>query len=391
MKQALPVLQPSGFAAWPWRGLLWATVVAVGAHAVALLWAISPARLSLTRPSDGEAMSVRMIMPTPIPASSMKDVHAPDSTASPATVVATPDLPKQTQRPRLATEQLNNIDKNQRYDGLEYEKYATKNIANSTNFLDSSLAAPAPATMSVAKPTTMATSADTSAAPSRHAASQPELKLSYPANAKLLFDGIYMSKAQSQQARGVLSWKMDGAKYEISLEATALVIFSRIEKSEGSLMPQGLAPLRYSSVRTGRSQQATHFRAELGKIQFSNNKPDEILLPGAQDRLSALIQLAGMLGGDPERYKIVDRIQMQVAGLDSAETWEFGVQGEGSVALPAATLQALKLTRLPRSEYDQRIDIWLAPSLGYLPVRIRQSSASSPDQDFTDLMLSRLP
>jgi hypothetical protein len=175
------------------------------------------------------------------------------------------------------------------------------------------------------------------------------------------------------------------------LEATALVIFNRTERSEGKLSPQGLAPERYSSTRTGRSEQATHFMPEIGKIKFSNNKPDETLLVGAQDRLSALVQLAGIIGGDPERYKIVNRIQMQVAGLDGAEVWEFNLQGVSDITVPAANMQALKLSRTPRSEFDQRIELWLSPQLGYLPIRIRQSSATTPDQDFYDLVLRRLP
>jgi hypothetical protein len=217
------------------------------------------------------------------------------------------------------------------------------------------------------------------------------LKLSYPASAQLQFDGVFMNKGSANTGSGVLSWKIDGASYELSLEAKAMLILSRTEKSEGQLSPQGLAPQRYSSVRTGRSEQATHFRPEIGKIQFSNNKPDEVLLVGGQDRLSAMIQLAGIIGGDPERYKIVNRISMQVAGLDRAEVWEFNIQGASDINVPAANMQALKLSRTPRNEYDQRLEIWLSPQLGYLPIRIRQSSVTAPDQDFTELVLRKLP
>ena len=34
-------------------------------------------------------------------------------------------------------------------------------------------------------------------------------------------------------------------------------------------------------------------------------------------------------------------------------------------------LDAVRLTRAPRREYDQKVELWLAPSLQYLPVRIR--------------------
>jgi hypothetical protein len=215
--------------------------------------------------------------------------------------------------------------------------------------------------------------------------------LRYPPSAQLLFEGTFMRKGVAISATGVLDWKSDGASYALSLETQDAQGNRRLEKSIGQLSAQGLAPQRYSSTGTGRSEQATHFRADLRKIQFSNNKPQEELLLGAQDQLSALIQLAGIIGGDPERYRIVNRLAMQVAGLGSAEVWEFNIETLSDIHLPAANMQALKISRNPRHEFDQRLELWLSPPLGYLPVRIRQSASSQPEQDFTDLMLRKLP
>ena len=44
-----------------------------------------------------------------------------------------------------------------------------------------------------------------------------------------------------------------------------------------------------------------------------------------------------------------------------------------------------KLLRLPRRDYDQKAELWLAPDLGYVPVRIRLTQANG---DFADLRLS---
>ena len=216
-------------------------------------------------------------------------------------------------------------------------------------------------------------------------------KLAYPGSAKLQLDGKFARKGNVQTGSGLLSWRTDGSSYALSLEATAMVILSQAETSVGTLSAQGLQPQTYNSKRTGRSEQATHFRAALGKIQFSNNKPDAVLLAGAQDRLSVLIALAGIVGGDPERYAKVNRIQMQVATLDNAEVWEFNIEGAVELAVPAGTLQALKLSRTPRNEFDQRLEIWLSPQLGYLPIRIRQSSVTAPSEDYVDLVLQKLP
>ena len=39
--------------------------------------------------------------------------------------------------------------------------------------------------------------------------------------------------------------------------------------------------------------------------------------------------------------------------------------------LPGGTLATVKLTKEPTAEFDQRIEVWLAPAQSYLPVRLR--------------------
>jgi Protein of unknown function (DUF3108) len=366
---------PQYGAVWPWRGLVWALLAAVLAHVIALMLATSRFAFSFQSTADSTTITTRMIEPVPVsllppaPAAVNQPSKAKDAAprAAPAKKPPEPVRAESTTPPEKETK----IEPNQPIAGKESAQSGTETVATITSSVDSNLTQ--------------------TAAPASGAPAPPGVKLSYPASARLLFDGTVMRKGSSTSGSGVLSWNIDGSGYNLSLEATALLIFTQTERSEGKLSPQGLAPERYSSTRTGRSEQATHFMPEIGKIKFSNNKPDEVLLVGAQDRLSALIQLAGIIGGDIERYTIVNRIQMQVAGLDSVEIWEFNLQGISEINVPAANMQALKLSRTPRNEFDQRLEIWLSPQLGYLPIRIRQSSATAPDQDFTDLVLRKLP
>jgi hypothetical protein len=51
--------------------------------------------------------------------------------------------------------------------------------------------------------------------------------------------------------------------------------------------------------------------------------------------------------------------------------------------LPGGLVSALKLSKEPTVEFDQRIEVWLAPELGYLPVRIRITEANGA---FADLL-----
>jgi hypothetical protein len=353
-----------------------ALLAAVSAHVIALMLATNRLAFSFKNKADNTALSTRMIDPVPVsllppaPESVSPPSKAKDRASDAVPVSKSPE-PTRADSSAASLEKEVKNEPNQPIPGKESAQSATETVAILQASAENNLTQ---------------TTVPTGGAPAPTA-----LKLSYPASATLQFDGTRMSKGNAIGGSGVLAWKIDGSSYNLSLEASALLIFSQTERSEGQLSPQGLAPERYSSTRTGRSEQATHFVPEIGKIKFSNNKPDEVLLVGAQDRVSALIQLAGIIGGDPERYKIVNRIQMQVAGLDNAEIWEFSVQGIGDISVPAGNLQALKLSRTPRNEFDQRLEIWLSPKLGYLPIRIRQSSVTAPDQDFTDLVLRKMP
>jgi Protein of unknown function (DUF3108) len=226
--------------------------------------------------------------------------------------------------------------------------------------------------------------------PAEAAAAQAML-LQYPGNVTLAFDGVFARQGVQRKGAGQLQWKSDGAAYEMSLQASYLGIAVLSQNSAGGVSDRGLEPLRFGDRRGLRSEQAAHFRRDKSMVEFSNNKPSAALQPGAQDRLSVMLQLAGLLMGDIERHLSAKRIVLQVAGVDDAQVWEFVIEDTESVNLPAGQMQALRLQRKPRDEFDQRLEIWLAADLGYLPVRIKQTSVTSPDKDFTDLVLSKLP
>lgn len=177
------------------------------------------------------------------------------------------------------------------------------------------------------------------------------------------------SRGRPYQVSATLLWQHDGQQYEARYEVGAWLLGSRTQTSRGRITAEGLAPQRFGDRL--RSEQAAHFQRDKGLITFSSNAPDAPLQPGAQDRLSVLLQLGAIIGGDPKRHPPQSTIQIQTAGTRDAEPWLFRVIGLQSLPLPGGTLEALKLERLPRREYDQHIEVWLAPALEHLPVRLR--------------------
>ena len=182
--------------------------------------------------------------------------------------------------------------------------------------------------------------------------------------------------------QGELVWRHDGREYEARLEVSAPLLPKRIQHSTGRITPDGLAPLRFSDK--ARTEQAAHFQRDQGKVSFSNNQPDAALLPGAQDRLSVLLQLGALIAGDPGRFGPGSTIEIQTAGTHDAEIWLFTVEGEEQLQLPGGAVRSLKLIRNPRKQFDQKVELWLAPAMDYVPVRLRltQPNGDSVDQQW---------
>jgi len=170
-----------------------------------------------------------------------------------------------------------------------------------------------------------------------------------------------------------LGWQQDGASYDAKLSFGAFGL-RRVQTSRGQITADGLAPLRFSDKY--RSEVAAHFVREKGKVTFSANTPDAPLLAGAQDRLSVVLQLAAMIAGDPERFPRASTITLQIIGPRDADIWLFTVEEDETLNLPGGPQATRKLVRNPRREFDQRVELWLAPALGYLPARIRITEAN---------------
>jgi hypothetical protein len=203
-----------------------------------------------------------------------------------------------------------------------------------------------------------------------------------PASAFLSYAVQGVAKGFNYHATSKLQWKNAAGRYDASLEVGAFLLGSRTQTSTGLVGPEGLMPERFSDKT--RSELAVHFQRDKGIISFSANIPEVPLLKGAQDRLSVVLQLSALLAGDPTRYPLGTMLSFQTVSQREAEVWQFKVDNEETLNLPYGDLPSIKLLRTPRRDFDQRIELWLAPSLGYLPVRLRITNANG---DFVDQLL----
>jgi hypothetical protein len=180
---------------------------------------------------------------------------------------------------------------------------------------------------------------------------------------------------------GELLWRNLGETYRARLSYSAFGQ-SRSQTSQGQITDVGLAPERFADKY--RSEVAAHFNYAQGKVTFSANTPDAPLLTGAQDRLSVLVQLGALVASEPKRYGPGTTLTIQTIGPRDADLWLFTFENMETLELPGGSLQGLKLVRNPRQPYDQKVEVWLAPKLGYLPARIRitETNGDAIDQQW---------
>lgn len=193
-------------------------------------------------------------------------------------------------------------------------------------------------------------------------------------------------KGIAYNAEGALDWTVAEGRYSARMEMKVFLLGSRVQTSTGRVGPAGLSPERFADK--SRSEKAAHFDAAQQRIRFSNNAPEAVLLPGAQDRLSLFLQLAGLLQARPTAYATGQTIEMPVVGTGDADVWRFVVGDEVTLTLPAGEMSARHIKRLPRKEFDSTVEMWLAPGLQHLPVRLRVTQANG---DVADQRLNRIP
>ena len=175
-----------------------------------------------------------------------------------------------------------------------------------------------------------------------------------------------------------LLWQQHDHSYAARLSISAFGQ-SRVQTSRGQVDQLGLAPERFSDK--SRSEVAAHFNHAQGMVSFSANTPSVPLQPGAQDRLSVLIQLATLVASAPQRFTPGTTLSVQTVGPREADLWLFTFGDMEVLDLPGGAQQGLKLIRQPRQTYDQKLEVWLAPGIAYLPARIRITEANG---DYVD-------
>lgn len=173
---------------------------------------------------------------------------------------------------------------------------------------------------------------------------------------------------------GTIHWTHEGDHFEMITSIPLLFVGPFVYSSTGHIDRFGLAPDQHLEQRGRRAADITVFDRANKQLVYTRTPNNQPLLDGAQDRFSIVMQLVSLVRGSPDTYKPGVVRQFSVADNDSSETWPLETIGDENIQTGDGNVMARHFTRLARREGDKRrLDIWLAPSLGWLPVRILQT------------------
>jgi hypothetical protein len=162
----------------------------------------------------------------------------------------------------------------------------------------------------------------------------------------------------------------DGDGYLLVAETRAVGFYHARQSSRGAVGAGGLVPLEYTEQRWRRPQATTKFDWSARRVSFSAVPEAGQTQPRMQDRLSLLLELGRTLRLQPA----VAFVELPVAGVRHTSTYRFEVRGMETLDLPVGRIDAVKLERpadAPGNDRHDRLEVWLAPALCWLPARVR--------------------
>lgn len=210
-----------------------------------------------------------------------------------------------------------------------------------------------------------------------------------PPSADLSYSLKIKQSGMSLSGTAAVEWRAGDGKYSVHTESRA-AIFGKVldNRSEGGIDEYGLAPVSFTEKRLRKEPYTTSFKRADKTIAFTESDATYPILGGEQDRSSAQWQLAAMARATPDKFKPGSEWRLFVAGRRDAEQWSFKVVKTESVQTGSGEVNAVHLVKAPPPDAQgQQVDLWLAPSMDWYPVRVRFNDT---DGDFVDQTLDKI-
>ena len=193
-----------------------------------------------------------------------------------------------------------------------------------------------------------------------------------------------------------VQWQRDGAttaapaRYQVQLDLYALGITLFTMTSQGELGAQGLAPRVYEERRPG-GVRRVWFEGDSLRLDDSRKVPLPQL---AQDTASQFVELGHRFSTGREVLQVGREVAIWLARPGGVDLWTYDVVGEETLlAGELGNIAAFRLKPRPLANPRGNVtaEIWFAPSLQFLPVRVRITMGQEyGNETYVDLVVERI-
>ena len=183
-----------------------------------------------------------------------------------------------------------------------------------------------------------------------------------------------------------VAWQREGARYQVKVEVDVTLWLHWTMTSQGELGPEGLMPRVYEEERRGKRRTV---RVEGDTVRYEGGR-STARPTGVQDTASQFIELGHRFAQGIVPLEVGHAVQLWLARPGGVDLWTYDVVALEPLALDKlGTVPAYHLKPRPISNARGNVtaEIWFAPALQYLPVRIRINTGEA---DFLDLAVQAI-
>ncbi len=223
----------------------------------------------------------------------------------------------------------------------------------------------------------------------------PAENFDWPPSTRLTYTLTGSARGGPVDGQARVEWLRSGTRYQVFMEVTVGPSFAplvtRRDSSEGEITPEGLSPRRYDqetkAVLQNPRRQTIYLDAE--RIRLPGGK-QEARPAGVQDSVSQFVHLTWLFTTKPELLTPGKTIDIPLALPRRVQTWTYEVVDSETQYMPSGPVETVHVK--PRRESaaggDLTVEMWVAPTLQYLPVRI---VIKQDAETYVDMQLNRLP
>lgn len=191
--------------------------------------------------------------------------------------------------------------------------------------------------------------------------------------------------------RSRVEWVRQGSNYQVHVDTSLGILASLNMISAGVITPDGLAPERF--------EQVNRLFIKTSPPRTVVFEDDDVVLdngdrlprtPGMQDGASLFIQLTYLFTMKPELLRPGKTVTLNLALLKRVERIAFDVMSEQILHTPLGDIPTyhVKPRKMSAEGGVLPMEIWFAPSLQYLPIRVM---VRVDDKTHMDWQMDRAP